>query len=308
MQSKCKCEQWAAFTACPCPDEREKAAVRALEAACNASDGTQFEIFLSNQFNLHPEQDAFFFAWECGELVGVLSLYADEEEETEITALVMPERRRQGVFTALLGRALEALAGNKPGRLTFKTDDAFPAGGEIARRWCARACSCEYLMTAGRGTPCGEGAGVPGLTVGPAQEKDLDALAAIEQEAFGGSPQEARRYVIGTFEGDNQLLLAAWLNGEAVGLASVDFAGRWAYLYGVCVAKARRGMGVGTGLLRGALEVLLGITEKRPALSVEADNEAALHLYTNAGFAVVGRQVYYTLPYDVLAGRLTAGQ
>lgn len=282
------------FTAASSPGQREKEAVRALEAVCNAADGTQFETYLSNQFNAHPEMDAFFFAWQEDDLAGVLSLYADEEDEAEVTALVRPDARGQGLFTALLGRALAALAPYGTEKLTFKTDAAFPAGAALAVALGGQLRSQEYLMAARTDGPAPAGAGLPGLEVGPARPEELAALTDIEQEAFGGSRDEAARYVEGTFAGQDQLLLAARLAGAPVGMASVETAGRWAYLYGVCVAAAHRGRGIGTGLLRGALAVLPSITPKRPALSVEADNAAALRLYTHAGFEQLGCQRYYT--------------
>lgn len=289
------------FTSMPSPGEREKAAVRALEAACNAFDGTHFETFLSNQFNVRPEMDAFFFCWQEGTLAGCLSLYADEEREAEVTAMVHPEARGQGVFRALLAHAAAAAAPCGPVCFTFKTDAAFPQAEALAARWGARLRSEEYLMTASRRTA--HAALLPGLAVGPAREDELETLTDIEQEAFGGTRAEAARYIRGSYAGKEQALLAARLHGVPVGCASADLAGRWAYLYGVCVAAAHRGKGVGTGLLRGALEALAPLTPKRPALSVETDNAPALRLYTAAGFARAATLRYYTLGPQWVRGR-----
>ncbi len=288
------------FIAVPAPNEVQKAAVRALEAQCNQADGTCLEIFLSNQFNAHPEMDAFFFCEEDGALVGVLSLYADNDKETEVTAVVRPDKRRQGVFSALLARAVGALAPYGPETVTFKTDIHCQAGPAVAARWNPRERSREFFMAA---VP-GKAAAPAGLEVGLAREEELEALAAISREAFGEEPEEAARYVRGTFEGADQLLFTGRLSGVPVGSTSVDIAGKTAYIYGVCIAAAHRGQGLGKSLLRGVLAALPAVTDKQPALSVEADNTAALGLYTGAGFSLVTEHRYYSAPFAAVRDSL----
>lgn len=289
------------FTAAPAPSEAQKEAVRALEARCNEADGTCLEIFLSNQFNAHPEMDAFFFCEEDGELVGVLSLYADNEKEAEVSAVVRPDKRRQDVFRALLTRALAALAPYAPETITFKTDAGCPAGPAVAARWQPRERSREFFLIAEPGA-----AALPaGLEVGLAREEELAALAVISQEAFGEEAEQAARYMQNTFAGQDQLLFAARLDGVPVGSTSVDIAGRWAYLYGVCVAAGHRGRGMGKALLRGVLAALPQATGKRPALSVEADNSAALRLYTGAGFTLLTEHRYYAAPFAAVRDSLS---
>ena len=80
-----------------------------------------------------------------------------------------------------------------------------------------------------------------------------------------------KRQVRGTFEGADQLLFTGRLSGVPVGSTSVDIAGKTAYIYGVCIAAAHRGQGLGKSLLRGVLAALPAATDKQPALSVEAD-------------------------------------
>lgn len=82
---------------------------QALQAACNAFDGTCWDLASFSLFNLYPAMPAFFLAFERGALIGVLQLRADETDSAESVCLVLPTARHRGVFTALLARASAAL-------------------------------------------------------------------------------------------------------------------------------------------------------------------------------------------------------
>ena len=56
--------------------------------------------YLSNMLNFDPNMPAFFLYYEKGELVGLLTVYADDQD-VEVTILVHPDHRRQGIARAL---------------------------------------------------------------------------------------------------------------------------------------------------------------------------------------------------------------
>ena len=72
--------------------EQERKAAKALIASCQAYDQTFREPYLSNMLNFNPNMPAFFLYYQEGELLGLLTVYADdlashwglvEDEETE---------------------------------------------------------------------------------------------------------------------------------------------------------------------------------------------------------------------------------
>lgn len=257
-------------------DDGQKARLHQLEDACNAADGTAFEIFTSNAFNVYPAQNAFYFCREGNTALGVLNVYADSPDLAELTVLVAPQYRRRGICTALLAAAKEELARYGYRQVRFKTDEAFALAAEMLRRKGFAPDGREYLMVAQPGAAAPQS----GVTVRLAREADVEVLAALQAEAFGEGLETARRYVRETLTGSRQALYAAEEAGQVVGCTSVDLAGRYAYLYGVCVAAAMRGRGIGKAMLRG----VLALQTRRAALHVEAENTAALRLYEGAGF------------------------
>ena len=73
---------------------------KALIAICQKYDGTFRDPYLSNILNFDPDMPAFFLYYEKGELVGLLTVYADDPD-VEVAILVHPNHRRQGIARAL---------------------------------------------------------------------------------------------------------------------------------------------------------------------------------------------------------------
>lgn len=266
-------------------DGAQKELLHRLENACNTADGTAFEIFASNVFNVYPQQNAFYFCLEGETALGMLNVYADSPDLAELTVLVAPQYRRRGVCTELLAAATQELEHFGYRKVRFKTDEAFAPAAEILQRRGFVPDGREYLMVAQPGAAAPQGS----VTVRLAQEADVEALAALQGEAFGEEPETARRYVKETLAGSQQALYVAEEAGRLAGCASVDLAGRYAYVYGLCVAADMRGRGVGKAMLRG----VLAQQTRLAALHVEAGNAAALRLYEGAGFRRQAVQAYW---------------
>lgn len=65
---------------------------KALIAVCQNYDGTFRDPYLSNMLNFDPDMPAFFLYYEKGELVGLLTVYADDPD-VEVAILVHPNHR-----------------------------------------------------------------------------------------------------------------------------------------------------------------------------------------------------------------------
>ena len=80
--------------------EQARKAAKALIAICQAHDQTFREPYLSNMLNFNPNMPAFFLYFQEGELLGLLTVYADDED-VEVSILVAPSHRREGIARAM---------------------------------------------------------------------------------------------------------------------------------------------------------------------------------------------------------------
>jgi ribosomal protein S18 acetylase RimI-like enzyme len=132
------------------------------------------------------------------------------------------------------------------------------------------------------------------VTIRQARESDLDALEALEREAFAGdrlSRRSLRKFV---FAGD-RLLAATDAEGLA-GYALVTWRknGRRARLYSIAVQARRAGRGVGRALLEAVEARALSQGCEALRLEVREDNRRAVALYERLGYRRFGRfEDYY---------------
>jgi ribosomal protein S18 acetylase RimI-like enzyme len=115
--------------------------------------------------------------------------------------------------------------------------------------------------------------------------------SAEEEEALPMAAFDARlapaadRAVFGAFDGTTLVALAGLVREAQAKRAHI------ATVFGVYVAPQARGRGVGRGMMQFTIErarALPGLRQLR--LAVNADNTAALNLYTSLGFVSFGRE------------------
>lgn len=108
---------------------------KALIAICQKYDGTFRDPYLSNMLNFDPDMPAFFLYYEKGELVGLLTIYADDPD-VEVAILVYPNHRRQGIARALYGSFETETASYPIESVTFQTERVFlERHPEFASNW-----------------------------------------------------------------------------------------------------------------------------------------------------------------------------
>lgn len=285
-------------------DKEEKERITELTAVCNKADGTCNELFLTNEFNVFPEMPCFYRAYsENGDgepgLAGILIVYADQETTAEISAYVHPGQRKKGLFRALLHAALEECRAYGYQELEFKTEKAFAGAGEILKQYGAVPLREEYLMIWKEDTQA-ELQGGSLLTVRPAREGDLEAITEIQAEAFGDTPEMARRYVESSYQSRDTLLTVIEDSEKCTGCCCLDISGERAVIFGLCIACASRGTGQGGRLLQETVR-LAAAQKDEVALCVEAGNETALHLYERCGFRKATEYRYFGCPIEAVS-------
>lgn len=146
-----------------------------------------------------------------------------------------------------------------------------------------------------------------GLLIRRMEERDLDAVMAIERES-DFAPHWSSSDYLASIQSNSDLLLkrntmVAEVDGVVVGFAIVRLVGgpgaAEAELESIVVAQDSRGMGLGKLLLSDSTRQAKDLGAPRLELEVRASNASAIRLYRRAGFSETGRRPgYYRVPEE----------
>jgi mycothiol synthase len=257
------------------------------------------------------------FAEDGGAAVGILDAHVDPMREERKGFLyffaVVPARRRQGLGRQMLARALESFSARGIESVeTWIWDGAAPARAfaESAGFRPARASS---LMGRPLSLADPEQREIPGLSIkrSPKTRVDVELLNRLDNESFREhynyrpvSVEETRwRLFV-----DNMVkpvdIFFAEVDGAPVGYTVVGTDKAWleekgerrGWLLDLGVLKPYRGRGIGSALVRQALEEMRARGLDEAVLGVDEMNQTgALRIYERFGFGVKSRNVAYLL-------------
>lgn len=229
-----------------------------------------------------------------GELVGVLGVYQFNQHEVEISGMVHPSSRRQGIFSALVRAAMSEIKRRGISKLIFINAQTSVSGREFLLRLGAEYSFSEYWMQLVRDT-------IPATSYAvrlrPYELTDRDFVARSLSEGFemtiddtlaslngdGGSDSDRARYVI---ERD----------GDVIGTLSVQRSDALhAFIFGFAVLREQRGRGYGRQALMQVIQQAKGEHRTTVELEVAAANDSALSLYRSCGFEALRANDYYVL-------------
>ena len=272
---------------------------KALIAICQNDDGTFRDPYLSNMLNFDPDMPAFFLYYEKGELVGLLTVYADDPD-VEVAILVHPNHRRQGIARALY-RSFETETASYPiESVTFQTERVFlERHPEFASNW-GLVEDEETETWLGRDRTPYELDPRSDVEVRLAEPSYLEAIARLHHQTFSDemeSPELSQRYISEALKDPDSLLYILLKDGQVIGVCTVDVSGTSNYLYGLAVVEDYRGKGYGSYLAKALVNQLIEQNDKAFQIAVEDSNVGAKRLYEKIGF-VKQTQVVYLKPKE----------
>ena len=272
---------------------------KALIAICQNDDGTFRDPYLSNMLNFDPDMPAFFLYYEKGELVGLLTVYADDPD-VEVAILVHPNHRRQGIARALY-RSFETETASDPiESVTFQTERVFlERHPEFASNW-GLVEDEETETWLGKDRRPYPLATVSNLDVLLADRSYQDQISQLKFQAFSEeheSKEVVERYVAKALKDPESRLYILLKNGQVIGTCTVDLSSNTNYLYGLAIAEHERGKGYGSYLAKSLVNQLIEQNDKEFQIAVEDSNVGAKRLYEKIGF-VNQTQVVYLKPKE----------
>ena len=267
---------------------------KALIAICQKDDGTFRDPYLSNMLNFDPNMPAFFLYYEKGELVGLLTVYADDPD-VEVAILVHPNHRRQGIARALY-RSFETETVSYPiESVTFQTERVFlERHPEFASNW-GLVEDEETETWLGKDRRPYPLATVSNLDVLLADRSYQDQISKLKFQAFSEeheSKEVVDRYVAKALKDPESRLYILLKNGQVIGTCTVDLSSNTNYLYGLAIAEHERGKGYGSYLAKSLVNQLIEQNDKAFQIAVEDSNVGAKRLYEKIGFVKQTQVVY----------------
>jgi len=272
---------------------------KALIAICQKYDGTFRDPYLSNMLNFDPDMLAFFLYYEKGELVGLLTVYADDQD-VDVAILVHPNYRRQGIARALYGSFEKETASYPIESVTFQTERVFlERHPEFASNW-GLVEDEETETWLGKDRRPYPLATVSNLDVLLADRSYQDQISQLKFQAFSEeheSKEVVDRYVAEALKDPESRLYILLKNGQVIGTCTVDLSSNTNYLYGLAIAEHERGKGYGSYLAKSLVNQLIEQNDKSFQIAVEDSNVGAKRLYEKIGF-VKQTQVVYLKPKE----------
>ena len=274
--------------------QEELSEAKKLINCCQAYDGTYRDPYLSNMLNFNPDMPAFFLYYEKGELVGLLTVYADDQD-VEVAILVHPNHRRQGIARALY-RSFEKETTSYPiESVTFQTERVFlERHPDFVNNW-GLVEDEETETWLGKDRRPYPLATVSNLDVLLADRSYQDQISQLRFQAFSEeheSKEVVDRYVAKALKDPESRLYILLKNGQVIGTCTVDLSSNTNYLYGLAIAELERGQGYGSYIAKSLVNKLIEQNDKEFQIAVEDSNVGAKRLYEKIGFVKQTQVVY----------------
>lgn len=265
---------------------RQAEDVRALEATVNAFDKIDVKVGHESV----GQND--YAVYEGETLIGYLMLFPYLPNEYEVNALVHPDYRKRGVFTALLETAKQDATANGCEAFTFVIDREAKSGKAVLDHFGATYQFSEYnlvLKKAELFLKPNE------MTLREATPEDRSLIIATLSEAFG-DPVDVTENIYQQIDTPDRVTYIGEVDGKAVGVIRALLTGEdAASIHAFGVKAGEQGNGYGTKMLKQMVQQLFRMGRTKLELDVETENKAALEIYKRAGFAVNGGYEFYMI-------------
>lgn len=216
-------------------------------------------------------------SYESGALAGYLGIYNSKPGEIEVTGMVNPELRRQGIFSAMLSLAEYECKKRGARKITLIADRNVDCA-KFAMHENLLLDHSEILMKCEKnGWKLNGGAF---LTFRKATNNDLKELAFLEMLCFGIPLDQAmENYACGLCGN----VYIAQENGKPIGKVGITDEKENGRIYGLAVVPGSRGRGYGHEILEFALEKIFS-TKNSAITEINEKNKSAIAISNSCGF------------------------
>lgn len=274
--------------------EADLAQIRVLAEVCNRTDGINLKLNWSLMQNRDPAQGGDFCYYDSRQLVGYVPLdgFGDQYE---ITGMVLPAYRRQGIFQRLFDAARQEARNRYTRTLLLVNYRASQSGNAVVKRLELPYSFSEYHMEV-------DAAHLPSLPPSQIQLVDVTSdnvadLSRLLALNFGATEWNSIQSLEKELKRPETLYFLAELDQVRIGHIGVVKHANGVYIRAVGIAPEWRQRGYGRQLLATLVQRMLAEGHSHFELEVETDNSKALSLYQACGFSNTIIYDYYTVPF-----------
>lgn len=260
--------------------ESQQQALIALSACCQLTDGGLPMLYHRLLLQKRDSENNILF-YRNNDLLGFLSVYFFYEKACEISVMVTPTHRRQGIGRILLGAIIPLLDKKGMDTLIFST----PAS--IQNTWLTKKGliyqQSDYHMVRESFEPIL--ISKPSLEIRKAELSDIDALCQLDTLCFPADESSTSLERFHHLLKDNDYsVFIALMDNKVVGKAHIRWQENEAALSDIAITPLLQGQGLGGELLAFCINYALIQGEHCLSLDVETRNKNALSLYQKRGF------------------------
>ncbi len=269
--------------------------IKSFADYCANIDDLKIKIYwhiLENRMTLEFND---FFYYMDGNIVGYLSLYTFETDEAEMSALVHPNYRREGIFKKLLGEALLELKQRHISQCVWIRPHRSVITPEYLAAKDGRYTFSQVEMVA-KNEPVLKN--LPDIHLQQAVRQDVVTLAEIGSICFSSSFSETHQRFLENMNEKNRL---AWIasipGGENIGKIHVRCdEDNSAFIHDLGILPAYRGKNYATAMILKLMALLRENGHHHIFLDVECHNEGALRLYQQCGYVTSAGFDFWRVP------------
>ena len=277
-------------------NEIQIAALEKLQTQCKTKDVHIIPCYQHLLCQYRPLPSNLFYYLD-DQLIGFLSTFFFQLETAEISLMVAPNFRQQGIARALFNKILPLLQAQQIKILHFSTPIALNNDWLLARGFQYLNCQYQMIYDAPGAIPLNNSS----LSVRKATEADLLLLCAIDDACFPSPLPNSTNHFLDRILDPNYFIFIAEIDGEPIGKAHLHFQSEGGTrLTDLAIFPNHQGCGLGSALLAYCINHSISHHQGTIKLDVETSNQKALRLYSHAGFVVKNACDFWSIPIEVL--------
>lgn len=274
--------------------------VRDLAALCAAHDGAA-PIFYPNILLQKRSTESNILYFENNSLIGFISIYFFYADACEITLMVAPGNRRNGIAKKLLSKALPIFFSRQVERLIFST--AMILDTKWFKDLGLTYKSSEYTMEKITTEPIV--IKNPKLSIVKATEKDIPILDFIDSVSFKNKSANMISRLKNLLNEPNYTILTASYNDKIVGAVHLCFENKNVLLSDLAIIPNLQGHGLGGELLSYCIN--LALSKEVTKITLHVEDPKVINFYLHYGFQVTLINEYWIIELPQFIENFLAG-